>query len=69
MLWSNGADLRDAENSIVSSLEGARVRVVRVSYIEFKEAHNSCWVNYLYSIWRHLVTNEIERKVDILKEE
>ena len=69
MLWSDGAYLRDAENSVVSSLEGASVWVVGVSDIKLEESHHSCWVDHLHSVWWQLVPDEVEGEVDVLKEE
>ena len=69
MLWSDGTDLRDAEHSVVSSLERASVRVVWVSDFELEESRDSGWVDDLASVGRHLVTNEVECEVDVLKEE
>ena len=69
MLLSDGANLRDAEHSIVSSLEGAGVWVVGVSDVEFEESHDSGRVDDLASVWWHLVTDEVEGEVDVLKEE
>jgi len=64
----NRTDLRDAEQSVIGSSERASEWVV-MEVVELEKSNDTSRVDDFDSIWWHLITNVIEREVDILEEE
>ena len=67
-VWRDCSDFRDAIDSVVCSSKRTSEGVV-VEVVEPEEAGDSSGVEDLYSVGRHLITNEVEGEVDVLQEE
>ena len=67
-VWANSADFRDSEYTVVSSLQRASKWVV-VETFKSEQPRDTSWMENFDSVWWHLVSDEIERQVDIRKEE